>query len=430
MAVDLERKKYFYNRCDPQEWLPAGDDRYEPFDDKGLRGPERPGNRLLETIELSQGPTTQLFSGLIGSGKSTELRLFAEMAKQAGYFVAFVDVLDRPVPLVDRARPIQTADVLFSVCLTIDEAIAGTPAEPSWSEEFLKRVWSALFTKVEVAEVKVGKSPLEAKLRLVSEPTFRQELNQRLEASPLRFREGVHEFVRESDSAIKKKGLGRGLVVVLDSLEKIAETEVGREEKEAAFREVFLARPEMVRVPCHIVYPVSPFMIQYSHELGALYDSEPMILPMVRVRERTTDKPDPQGMPAMLNALNRRTPIQEMFESDAIAKNLVLASGGVIRDLLRFLREALVACPPECDKITEEVANRAIKRVQRTYREGLLEEFRGPLETTRKMKSFPLSDQTRTLFSRLLKAHMLLRYHNEDEWYDAHPLLWEFLRPG
>lgn len=428
--MDFDKKKQFYNRCDPQEWLPAGDDRYEPFDDEGLRGPESPGRRLLETIRLSEGPTTQLFSGLIGSGKSTELRRFAEMARHQGYFVAFVDVLDRPVPLIDRAKPIQTADVLFSVCLAIDEALAGTQAQPSRIEEFLKQIWNTLFAKIQVTEAKVGKGPLEVKLRLVSEPTFRQELNQRMEASPVRFKEGVQAFVRESESAIKSESLGSGLVVVLDSLEKVAETEIGKEEKEAAFREVFLARPEMVRVPCHVVYPVTPFMIQHSQELGALYASDPVILPMVRVRERREGKPDDKGVPGLLRALNRRVPIAEAFEAEEIARNFVLESGGFIRDLLRFLREALVGCPPECDRITEEIANRAIKRVQRTYRESLFEEFRDPLENTHRTKSFPLSDKTRTLFSRLLRGHMLLRYHNEDEWYDAHPLLWEFLRPG
>jgi hypothetical protein len=352
------------------------------------------------------------------------------MARRRGYFVAFGDVLERPVPLIDRAGSIQTADVLFSVCLTIDEALAGTQAKPSWVKESLDRIWNALFTKIEIDEAKIGAGPAEFKLRLMSEPTFRQELNRRVETSPLRFKEGVHEFVRQIESAIKSEGLGIGLVVVLDGLEKVAETEIEREAKEAAFREVFLARPEMVRVPCHVVYPVSPFMIQYSQELGAIYASEPVILPMVRVWDRAKDEPDRDGVPAMLKALNRRVPIAVAFESEEIARNFVLKSGGFIRDLLRFLREALMACPPECDKINEEIATRAAKRVQRTYREGLFEEFREPLEVTHRTKSFPLSNQTRTLFSRLLKAHMLLRYHNEDEWYDTHPLLWEFLRPG
>jgi hypothetical protein len=169
-------------------------------------------------------------------------------------------------------------------------------------------------------------------------------------------------------------------------------------------------------------------MIQYSQELGAIYASEPVILPTVRVRQRATDEPDSKGVNGLLRALHRRVPITEAFESEDIAKDFALKSGGVLRDLLRFVREALVACPPDRDHITEEIGSRATKRVQRTYRESLFEEFRDPLGTTHKTKSFPLSQGTRPLFSRLLRGHMLLRYHNEDEWYDAHPLLWEFLR--
>lgn len=425
--MDRARQKLYYNRCDPQEWLPAGDARYEPFDDAGLRGPDAPAQRLLEAIELTEGPTTQLFSGLIGSGKSTELHRFADVARRQGYFVAFADVLDRPIPFLDRANPIQTADVLFSVCLTIDDALSATEAAPSVIRQTLDRIWNALFTKIEIPELGVNAGPVDVKLKLTTEPTFRQQLSERLEASPLRYKQGVHEFVGEADKAIKENGLGQGLVVVLDGLEKVADTELDRERKEAAFREVFLLRAEMVRVPCDVVYSISPFMIQHSQELGALYDSEPVIIPMVRVRQRPSGREDPKGVDGMLSALDRRMPIAEAFESREVAKELVLKSGGFLRDLLRLAREAVAACPSDQERITKAIANRAVKRVERGYREGLFEEYRGPLTEAHNRKKFPLSDATRPLFGRLLRAHMLLRYHNDEEWYDAHPLLWEFL---
>lgn len=36
--MDLERQRRLFSQCDPKEPLSADDARYEPFDDKHLRG--------------------------------------------------------------------------------------------------------------------------------------------------------------------------------------------------------------------------------------------------------------------------------------------------------------------------------------------------------------------------------------------------------
>ncbi len=425
--MDFAKRKVYYNRCDPLEFLPAGDDRYEAFDEKKLRGTEEAARRLLTNIELSNGPTAQLFSGLLGSGKSTELRRLVEMAEKAGYCVACTDVINRPIPFVDRSKPLQPADVLYAVCLTLDDALGGKSGKKYPFHDALPRLWKTLSASLEIDELTIGLPQAEVKARLASEPSFREKLNSRLEASPLKFKEGIDSFVRDANESVRQSGYEKGLLVVLDGLEKVAESEIKREEKEAAFRDVFLSRPDLMRVSCHVVYCISPFMIWHSSELGDYYDSDPIVLPMVRVRKFKSQDRDSEGISSMCDALNRRIPIADAFSGKDVVENLVLNSGGFMRDLLRFVREAIARCPEDCLTITDDIASGAIRRVQRSYREGLLEEYRKPLREAHSTWAFPFSMLTQQIFGRLLRGHMLLRYHNEHEWYDAHPLLWDLL---
>lgn len=415
--MDLERQKFLFNQCDPKEPLEANDPRYEPFDERHLRG-ESARQRLLRTMRLSATPTTQLFTGLIGSGKSTELRRLADEARREGFFVAMANVVDREAPLIVRSHPLQVADVLFATCFAIDEALRGVGIAP---HSRLDSLWDALTRDIGF-EPALNLGFVQLKAKFTGEPGVREQLNCRERESPLAFKRGINRFVLQAQQVARDHELGRDLLVILDGLEKVADAaEVDAEPRENSLREVFLSNAEFVRLPCHAVYPVAPFMIQHAGEIGALYDAEPVMLPMVRIRDRK-EKIDDAGVSGLLEVLRRRE-LMDAFSDESTARELVLASGGYLRDLLRLVREALQACPESDERIGGSLVEPAIRRIRRTYREGLFEEYRAPLRQARQHKSFDLNDDTRRLLGRLLRAHMLLRYHNDEEWYDVHPLL-------
>jgi hypothetical protein len=149
---------------------------------------------------------------------------------------------------------------------------------------------------------------------------------------------------------------------------------------------------------------------------------------MVRVRD-PKGKPYQAGINSLAKALERRVRTEEAFAQPAeIVRELILSSGGYIRDLLRLVRECIMFCPSQPDElITGQVLERAVTRVQNVYREGLLEEQKDVLAKAHRLKDYPLSSGNLNLFGDLIRSHMLLRYHNKREWYDVHPLLWEFL---
>jgi hypothetical protein len=418
--MDLERRKFFVSQCDDKQPLDADDARYEPFDERGLRG-EPARRRLLDTIQVLNRPATQLFTGLLGSGKSTELRRLALDLGRENFFVASTNVVEREDPFIRRAEPLQPAELLLAACLTIDEALSAVHVA---LRSPLDALWSSLTREI-AFDAALNLGVFQLKARFTGEPAFRDKLNERQRDAPLAFKRGVNGFIAAARRLVQERELGRDLVVILDGLEKIADTDDPA--RESAFRDVFLRNADVVRLPCHVVYPVAPFMIQFSGELGALYDAEPVVLPMVRVRRRD-ENVDGAGVDGMLDALRLRG-LDTAFDSDETARRLVLASGGYVRDLLRLVREAIMVCPDADERLSDDVAHKAMRRIRRTYREGLFEEFREPLRRARRRKDFDLNDDSRPLLARLLRAHVLLRYHNDDEWYDAHPLLWDEIGP-
>jgi hypothetical protein len=76
-GMDLGTRRTYYNRCHPSDTLDPGDDRYVDIDAIDPAHPVRGQDwvtRLADRIELSDRPVYELFTGLPGSGKSTELR--------------------------------------------------------------------------------------------------------------------------------------------------------------------------------------------------------------------------------------------------------------------------------------------------------------------------------------------------------------------
>ena len=147
------------------------------------------------------------------------------------------------------------------------------------------------------------------------------------------------DFIEKANALVLQQELGSKLMIILDGLEKTADSSVNAESKETACREVFLNNPQMLRLPCNIVYTIPPFMIQYSSELGALYDCELVFLPMVRVAHRD-GQPDEEGIAGLRRAVDHRIPIS-LFENQDDLRHLIQCSGGYLRDLLRLLRECI-----------------------------------------------------------------------------------------
>ncbi len=155
--MDFATRKKYYNLCDPNEPLDPGDARNVDIDEYGnarVRGINWV-DKLASRIELSDKPVFELFTGLNGSGKSTELkRLAARLTdpKGAHLFPVLIDANE----VLDLTNTIDIPEIIAAV-LQCTEAVVlkeeGKDPEKAMEEGYLPRLWNWLsHTDVELGK--------------------------------------------------------------------------------------------------------------------------------------------------------------------------------------------------------------------------------------------------------------------------------------
>ncbi len=423
--MDRATKKHLLRMCKLDEPVPPGDPRHYDFDEpEHLRG-EPWRARVAEVIDLSSEPTTQIVTGLPGSGKSTELRQLQQDLIALDFRVELADA----GAWIRDDEPITHQDILLALVLALYPD--GGPDGPTgWVKEYAAQVREFLTTDVKIG-LSAGHGPASFKAELTGNNTLFQQASKRL-AELQDQRDKVfgllEEAARLADSA------GEPLVIILDGIEKRATGDLSGPEEREKYRNhwfgAFLTHARDLQPPVHVVYTVPPFMVRRAAELGAQFGTELQFLPMVRVFERSDDE---QGRPrlhraglcAMRAALFRRIPEQH-FDDTHVATWLAMHSGGYMRDLLRLVIECIYKVSSG-GKITRTIAEQAIVRVRQTYLEGLRSSDELLLKEVHAGRSFPFGDRNESRMDALLQGYTMLRYHNTHFWYDCHPLLWERL---
>ncbi|WP_437715606.1 hypothetical protein WMF45_03820 [Sorangium sp. So ce448] len=122
-VVNVKLRKKYYNLCNPDESLPPDDSRYVDIDTKS---PDARGRNwsdaLANRIELSEKPVCEFFTGLPGSGKSTELKHLAARLKDKDGAKLLPVLIDAELVL-DIYNPIDIPDILVAILYKTDEVI-------------------------------------------------------------------------------------------------------------------------------------------------------------------------------------------------------------------------------------------------------------------------------------------------------------------
>jgi hypothetical protein len=422
--MDRATKKRLLKACKLDEPIPSADPRHFDFDHpNALRGqPWR--ERVAEVIDLASEPTTQIVTGLPGSGKSTEL----EQLRQDLMALDFRVVLADAGAWIRDDAPITHQDVLLALVLALYPD-GGPNGMKGWLFEYAQQVKELLLSEVQFGGTDGNLVGVGVKAELTTNSTLFQLAARKL-AELRDLRDKVFNLLGSASKAADKAG--EPLVIILDGIEKRATGDLSGPEEREKYRNhwfgAFLTHARELRPPVHVVYTVPPFMVRRAAELGAQFGHELLFLPMVRVFERDDDD---QGRPrlhtagvcAMRDALFRRVS-REYFAEPAVAGWLAIHSGGYMRDLLRLVIDCIYRVP-EGGVITRDIAEQAIVQVRQTYLEGLERDDEVMLKTVHQGREYPLEARNKQRMDALLQGYMMLRYHNSHSWYDCHPLLWE-----
>lgn len=414
-----------YGVVDPDVPLEPGDPRY--VDLNSARGDECLPALIERRIRRTPATTwhRQLVTGHRGSGKSTELKCLQGLLDKAGFFTVYLDV-EETLDLAD----VEYLDVLVAVARALDEtarakklrisdklieAVGNWFAETVLTEEELHAVDRTLQT-----EYGVGldlKMPLFARMmaavtgQIRSGGSARKETRKRLEQRLPVLMERLNELVDNVTVQAVKKGY-KGLVVIVDSLEKMHLT--FQKEGQTSHSLLFVEHAEQLKaLRCHVVYTV-PISLLYDRNLGIAFTNVDMI-PMVKITEDDDQTPWAKGRDLLFQVIARRMDVDAVFDSPETLRELVVASGGVVRDLMHLIRYACDYAPGGC--IDGKSAQRAIAKLVREYERLIHREDLELLAQVYRERRLPGSSQ----LSRLMYNRLVLPYVNGGQWMGLHP---------
>jgi len=345
----------FYHACNPAKTLVVGnpEDLQYYIDFSSVRG-----GRIIEAlgrtiIRLSPDePTCQLFTGHIGCGKSTELfRLKAQLEQQQFHVVYFESSKDLDMGDVD------ITDILLSVAKSVSESLEGIGIrlKPRYFGQLFNDIKEFLQTPIDLsleAELSVGIGKITAKAK--DSPQLREQLRQHLEPRTQGILNAINEEILERAIAELKSRGKKGLVVIIDNLDRVDPSIKHTERSQPEY--LFIDRgAQLRRLSCHVVYTL-PLALMFSNEYDALKNRlgggvAPKVLPMVPVKLRD-GRDSPKGMALLRQlVLARAFPavepqarldlIPEVFEDPETLDRMCRVSGGHVRNLLGLLYSCL-----------------------------------------------------------------------------------------
>ncbi len=370
-------------------------------------------DRLASSVLLSTQPTRQLISGLPGSGKSTELRRLDAYLLKEGYLVARVDAEDA----FDLTQPIDVPDLIAVLVATAERRVLELEgAKLPEGSGYLARLWQWLtHAEVELKELEISGGPVNLALEMKVRPAFRQQVRASMARQFPRFLKDAYKELKSLDGRVQAKGMN-GLCLVLDSLEKLRGLASNWIDVLESAERVFSNGAANLNLPVHSILTVPPALM---NRLNAHVE----FMPMVKLRERSGKRFKP-GFAAFRELARKRIADSDLegLLGPAFEKRLesvIERTGGYPRELVAALRW-MVQLPAHPAKATDLA--RLVNENRERLRMLITDQDVPWLARVSVSKTLPMpTDADRPMVDRAIQNNIVLRYLNEDAWFDLHP---------
>jgi hypothetical protein len=393
------------------------------------------GGKLIEelldkiTFFSADEATCDLFTGHIGSGKSTELlRLKAELEREGFHVVYFESSQDLEMGDVD------ISDILLAIARQVSQSLENIKIniKPSYFAKLFQDIGDFLQTPIELsaeAELSLVIGKLTAKTK--EAPKLRDKLRDYLEPRTSSVLQCLNqELLTPAIAALKRQGKN-GLVVIVDNLDRVDNTQKpsGRPQPEY----LFVDRGEQLsKLDCHVVYTM-PLALIFSNDAERLterFGGDPKVLPMVSVRLRE-GRECAEGMKLLRQMVlarafpdfdpqQRLQTIPEIFDNPETLDRLCHVSGGHVRNLLRLLNrwiqleKQLPLSRERLDDVIRERRNQLSLRID-DQEWDLLRQVAQSKQVS--------GDEN---YNRLIRSMFVFEYRDRDgSWFDINPILLE-----
>lgn len=430
MPLDLAR---FYRAANPSRPLKVAEaeDRRYYIDFSSVRGGDIVSELGRTIVLLSPDqPTTQLFTGHIGCGKSTELFRLKGGLEQQNFHVVYFES-DRDLEMAD----VDISDILLMIAHQVTKSVeaVGIRLRPTYLEKLFRNLLETLRSPMEISDVSFSVGIAAITARAKESPEMRSQLRQYLEPRTKGIIDAINEEIFEAAIKQLKEQGKRGLVVIVDNLDRI--DPISRPNGRSQSEYLFVDRGEQLkRLSCHVVYTI-PLALIFSDELPRLsnrFGTAPKLLAMVPVTTRTGE-PLARGRSLLqkmvmvrafptLSESDRWQQIDQVFDSADTLMRLVGISGGHMRNLMRLL----YGCLQKGDLPIQIETLESVIRDERDALLGLID----AQDWAHLFEAISEGDaQGSTAYNSLLRSLFLYEYRDSDgRWFGLNPVLAETRR--
>jgi energy-coupling factor transporter ATP-binding protein EcfA2 len=384
--------------------------------------------RLKREIEASVKNGKFVFAGHRGCGKSTLLKRLA-IDMQTQHFVVFFSIAD----LIEMSGITHT-NILYAIALQLlsQATKQQIPVAKDVQETLLNwntTVRTQTSTQATAGEVSIGVDHILELVtaKLQQEKSFRDELEKTFER---RLSDLVGNIERLAAAIQTTKS--KPVLVIIDDLDKL---DLGLVEEIYRNNIKSLFSPQL-----RIVFTIPVSAVQEPQVMGALNSEgivRPHLFPVAKFypkddRHNSQAEPVSKPLKTFLEVLSKRLP-DDLIEPQT-ARQIVLKSGGVVRELVRIARECCTECMVQLEidpeqattKINDEILTVSLRNLRNDFARQIGSKLYDLLVEVYKTAETP--DASDDGFVKLLHGLMVLEYLNDALWYDVHPIVVDLLK--
>jgi ABC-type lipoprotein export system ATPase subunit len=380
---------------------------YNNFDSQPLRGEKLRRfyvddftkdavNEITTTIRITERFKKMLVIGHRGCGKSTILNKVAEDLRDKYHVVAFsaADVIN----MMD----VEVVDILLGTYLQVLESV-DLKKDSKFSERLLKPFQNLMkfFSNIEKMNILEFIS-VKFKVETESRDAIRQALRHQMDT----LQKNLSNACDEIHKATKKN-----VLVIIDDLDKL----------DTQFAErIFYANSDLLTLPKAKIVYTFPLDTYYCSDFIRIRDQyADQFISLVNVRNFEGDSLE-TSQHALIKLILRR--IDEGLITEEAMRYLIDMSGGLLRDLVKFMQDACkLAIVEKSAKIEQNTVESAINAHINDYRRVF--DFPNYAEKVQHIAKTKKMIDNKTLVY-LLRYLFVLEYRQGDKlWYDVHPCL-------
>lgn len=386
--------------------------------------------KLARKIERAEGSQVWLFTGNIGSGKSTELRRLKGLLNDAKHVPLLADASD----FINLHQEIQISDFLISVSAAFAEAAGKRLGRDQIAASYWERVSNLLTSTITSPELSgnlalpgLGEG-INLKAAIKVDPIFKQRLQQHLQAHLTTLQNEVQVFMEDIVQQLHDQyGEDAKIVLLFDSLERLRGSGEAADKVFTSLRQMFTQFHDMLHLPgIQVVYSVPLYLVRLEPQLYGLFgDAAFCSLTSAHIFLNRSRDLDEEGRKVIHEIIQARYPAWRNYLPEEQLNRLIVASGGDLRDLFRFLGGVLLELEDSEDAAA--AVEYVLRQVTRTLT-WITEDNLKRLQSISRTKALPRGAQADLdALVRDLETKRVLMYLNGDEWYDVHPLLRDFI---